>query len=52
MPSSRSTRRAATVTIQTAVGGFFWLAWVVLSQMLFENDLIHVVAATLPYFIA
>ena len=28
------------------------MAWVVLSQMLFENDLIHVVASTLPYFIA
>jgi hypothetical protein len=52
MPSSRSTRRAATVTIQTTVGGFFWLAWVLLSLMLFEDDLIRVLSTTLPYFVA
>jgi len=52
VPSSRSTRRAATVTLQSLVGGFFWAAWVLLSLMLFDDELIRVATASLPYFVA
>lgn len=52
MPSSRTTRRAATVTLQSIVGGFFWLAWVVLGVMLFDDDPIRLAATSLPYLVA
>ena len=52
MPSSRSGRRAATIAIQTAMGALFLAGWALLSMLLFDEDLIRVVAANLPYFIA
>ena len=51
MPSSRSNRRAAIVAMQSMVGILVLAGWVILSQMLFEDDMIHVLSGALPYFL-
>jgi hypothetical protein len=52
VPSSRSTRRAATVTLQSLAGSVVWAAWVLLSHLLFDDDPIRVAVASLPYLVA
>jgi hypothetical protein len=51
MASSVSTRRAAIVTIQTAIGLLFFVAWALLQLMLFDMEVIQVIAGGLPYFV-
>jgi len=51
MASSVSTRRAAIVTIQTAIGLLFFVAWALLQLMLFDVEVIQVIAGGLPYFV-
>ena len=52
MQSSRSTRRAAVVTIQSTLGGAALLGWALLNMLLFEAETIQAIASGLPYFVA
>ncbi len=51
MPSSRSNRRTATIAIQSLLGGFCFALWAVGSVVVFDDELMRVVATGLPYFI-
>ena len=37
--------------MQSMLGGLFLAAWALLSNMLFDQDLIHVMATNLPYLV-
>jgi hypothetical protein len=51
MPSSRSSRRLANVAMQSLLGAIFLGLWGVLAIMVFNDDVGHVIATSIPYFI-